>query len=222
MKKPCKVVMLPTNEITGISKFNEEYTWYHKGYAPKDLKLVTYYHLYITSDEEIKEGDWGMGFAVGINNVGRGHFLFKHDGSIPSKVNALAEGSKKIIATTDKSIYYSGYSKHSKNSYMESSGVGYLPQIPESFIKAYVEAQGNIKEVLVEYEPYYDNPNTATLNDKFNFRLKTRPDNTIIIHRAKTYTESDMRTCWETAIRSTGNPLPTTFDQWIEHFNNTK
>lgn len=213
MKKPCKVVMLPTNEITGISKFNEEYTWYHKGYAPKDLKLVTYYHLYITSDEEIKEGDWGMGFAVGINNVGRGHFLFKHDGSIPSKVNALAEGSKKIIATTDKSIYYSGYSKHSKNSYMESSGVGYLPQIPESFIKAYVEAQGDIKEVLVEYVIGQGQENGETTSIKE--WIKTREDNTIIIHRAKTYTREEMEKAYREGFKDGLNKIHRAFE-WIQ------
>jgi len=71
-----------------------------------------------------------------------------------------------------------------------------LPQIPESFIKAYVEANGEIDEVMVEYESdcvcdswaklsqcefEYEQNNRRGMCSK-PFRLKTRDDNTVIIH----------------------------------------
>jgi hypothetical protein len=60
--------------------------------------------IYITSDEEIKEGDYGLGFALGIKGVGRGHYVFKQDGTNVGKLNAICNGSKKIILTTDQDL----------------------------------------------------------------------------------------------------------------------
>jgi len=48
------------------------------------------------SDEEIKEGDYGVGFATGIKGHGGRYFLFKHDGSVEAKLNVLAKAQKVI------------------------------------------------------------------------------------------------------------------------------
>jgi hypothetical protein len=61
-------------------------------------------NIYITSDEEIKDGDYGLGFALGIKGVGRGHYVFKQDGTNVGKLNAICNGSKKIILTTDQDL----------------------------------------------------------------------------------------------------------------------
>ena len=71
---------------------------------------------------------------------------------------------------------------------MDSSGVGYLPQPSNSFIRAYVEAQGNIKEVLVEYEiDYVANATPPTKPwDPTVYLPKVNPeDNTITIEKVK-------------------------------------
>ena len=65
-------------------------------------------HIYITSDEEIKEGDYGLGFALGIKGVGRGYYVFKQDGTNVGKLNAICNGSKKIILTTDQDLIKDG------------------------------------------------------------------------------------------------------------------
>ncbi len=65
-------------------------------------------HIYITSDEEIKEGDYGVGFAHGIRGAGRGHYIFKQDGSNAGKLNAICDGAEKIILTTDQDLIKDG------------------------------------------------------------------------------------------------------------------
>ena len=65
-------------------------------------------NIYITNDEEIKEGDYGLGFALGIKGVGRGHYVFKQDGTNIGKLNAICNESKKIILTTDQDLIKEG------------------------------------------------------------------------------------------------------------------
>ena len=65
-------------------------------------------NIYITNDEEIKEGDYGLGFALGIKGVGRGLYVFKQDGTNIGKLNAICNESKKIILTTDQDLIKDG------------------------------------------------------------------------------------------------------------------
>lgn len=120
----------------------------------KSSHLNEFDHLYVISDEEIKEGDW---------------FYYKHFGEdIIDKTNENTDlvnlnnpdkYFKKIIASTDKSLE--------------------LPQIPQQFIEQYIESynkNNNIDKVMVEYENgYIDNrPVSKGI-------LKVNPDNTINI-----------------------------------------
>jgi hypothetical protein len=59
-RKKCKLVMLPTEDKTQIftSKRDNVLHYHFKGHTPNNVK--SYQHLYITSDDEIKEGDWRM------------------------------------------------------------------------------------------------------------------------------------------------------------------
>ena len=66
------------------------------------------HNIYITNSEEIKDGDYGLGFALGIKGVGRGHYVFKQDGTNVGKLNAICNGSKKIILTTDQELIKDG------------------------------------------------------------------------------------------------------------------
>lgn len=62
-------------------------------------------HLYEVSDEKPQQGEWGIGYAVGIEIdgeiTGNGFFKFFNNGSCKSKLSSLCKGSKKIISTTD-------------------------------------------------------------------------------------------------------------------------
>ena len=181
MKKLCNVVMLPTNEKAPLGFLMGKLV------IPNHLNVIQYQHLYITSDEEIKEGDWVVreyypmtkGFTRSVEQFIRAKADFG---------DSLSR--KKIIATTDKSLTILV-----ENKLWGQKGMGTyntLPQILESFIKAYIEAQGNIKEVLVEYEH-----KTGYTQDGLDYKekeltIKLRPDNTIIIHQAKTYTRDEI------------------------------
>ncbi len=170
MKKKCKVVMLPTEINTNIGLLRAE----RLGYIPDmhnngDWEFVNTnwkrQHLYITSDDEIKEGDW---FIYG-NKV-----IKSDDNSLLS--NKLCQ---KIIATTDKSLLIKSevynYSKRKYN----------LPQIPKAFIEEYCKV-GGINEVMVEYT----NPSIISYKGqngahKIPSKPKTNSINEILIYPIK-------------------------------------
>jgi len=150
MKKKCNVVMLATikgdiipkgtilahkiNRLT-ISDIDETKLTMGKFYNE-----YTPQHLYITSDDEIKEGIYVTdGRHIGLVS------LPENDGTVTEKVrktlfritdqrNNVHCGDisdfKVILASTDKSLN--------------------LPLIPQSFIQEYIEKQGKIDEVFVE------------------------------------------------------------------------
>jgi hypothetical protein len=117
-------------------------------------------HLYITSDDKIKEGDWYLtdnnkvlqctktifGLVYADNDHGR---QIKH--------------CRKIIATTDPSLG--------------------LPQPSESFIKAYIEAYNNgnvIEDILIEV--YKEEDYEYSYHYHIDLKLK---DSNIIIRKVK-------------------------------------
>lgn len=97
-------------------------------------------HLYILSDEEIKKGDW----VFDERNV---VFQFKHfnSGILHSDNHSQFENRcKKIIATTDKSL------KIVKRISVSDNVIDYpdyVPQLPESFIQAYIKAYNEGKPI---------------------------------------------------------------------------
>ena len=134
MLKKCKVVMLPTNEKERRLYSNEQNN-------PNDLNETTYYHLYIISNDEIKEGDWFIGCVNGITKS------YKHKlvgGFLP----ILYPEDKKIIATTDSSIRISSWEPYHEHPQIS------LPQPSQSFINVFVKEynKGNvITDLMVEY-----------------------------------------------------------------------
>lgn len=122
MFKKANVVMLPTNEKANIAKYNN--TLYNT-IKDKDYSQCYYQHFYITSDEEIKKGDW----------------YYDCECKVKAKICRLADDElpmsydRKIIASTNPSLN--------------------LPQPSPQFIQKYIEEynKGNIiTEVMVEYE----------------------------------------------------------------------
>lgn len=178
MWNKCKVVMLPTEKASSIHLNPKKLVKWHMDITPTNKDCVNQ-HLYILSDEEIKEGDWGIGHAKGINGIGTGYYVFKHDNSNIAKVNALAEGSKKIIATTDKSLG------------LASPSTSFIEKFVEEYNKDNV-----ITDVMVEYEelaravgkPLEKLDSGVDDFDKkiIGHKLKINPkDNTITIKKVK-------------------------------------
>jgi hypothetical protein len=170
MKKSAQVVMLPTNERATMALSGNKLSLKTKALQEESQ------HLYILSDEEIKEGDWFVGFADGSIKP----FVKQADESTVEinnwQLNKKGHSSnKKIIATTNKSIILPE----------RFPSFTYLPQPSQSFIEHFVDEynKGNvITEVMVEYESIgaYANPKYDS-----DYQLKINSDNTINIINSK-------------------------------------
>jgi hypothetical protein len=126
------------------------------------LKNRNWYHLYITTDEEIKEGDW---YYWSVTNT-----IQKAIKDSLGRLPKIEDGSKKIIATTDKSLG--------------------LASPSTSFIEKFVEEynKGNIiTKVIVEYESVeYCRPMPMVHQKYYISKVKINPkDNTITIKKVK-------------------------------------
>jgi len=198
--KKCQVLLLPTNEkakigeyalmlnsATGIKAYLScGIIQREEAYNMKCEKQ----HLYILSSEEIKEGDWYMYCHFGEWIISNSRETLKNETNTLENLNK-DDYFKKIIATTDFELrtpdsgMKAGY-------YMKDSTP--LPRPSDDFIKAFVEKQGKIDKILVEYkEPYNklvgskigSNIGHFTLTEENKYRLKINPDNTINIKPIK-------------------------------------
>lgn len=154
--KRAQVIMLPTNKsnivLINLKKEfligTETYKSFLQG--GKDWvynKSVTDnsespQHLYIISDDEIKEGDW---YLNSLNSYTI-HCYFKGE-KLPNY------GIRKIIATTESTMI--NYSIKSNPNSGISTYIKELPQPSQQFIEKYIESYNKgeiITDVLVEYE----------------------------------------------------------------------
>lgn len=166
--KLCKVVILAAEKASKVVVQNNQY------FKPQ--------HLYFTSDDEIKEGDWY--YNESVNNIFRAE-LKSH--STPPK--------NKIIASTDPNI---------------------TPDflIPESFIKVYVDSYNSsnpITEVNLELS-WFNYGVVDGGEDNYDLIVKTRPDNTVIVHSTKTYSRDEVVNLISDAITNFSS-----HDQWIKY-----
>ena len=203
----AKVHRLATDDYTSIVVSNKgelEYTYGEQvnGYQK---------HLYITTDEEIKEGDW---------------FYYNHNGGVIGQYKkGMGEVDGKIIATTDPKILGKSKITETKNVIRHSV----FPSIPQSFIEEYCKA-GGIDEVLVECKriPHFDieYSHNGLRTEKFNGvtyedtnEPKLNPDNTIIIHpvEEKMYSLDNLRNAYDVGrnYQRTGD-IDLHFDNWIK------
>lgn len=195
--KECGVVMLETKDCTNIHKdkransypklqkpsllggiWKSDPNHYQSVQATRD-GLQENFHLYITSDDEIKEGDWYLEPNVDIKPTQC------------KKISELTKNDKKIIATTDTSIGFTDHKISPVPNFCE------FPQPSDKFIQAYIDAYNKsekIEKVLVEYGLFcntnkYPNiktecncPCTEEINCGITLKLK---DNNIIIKKVK-------------------------------------
>ena len=142
LKRKCQVVMLATENKTNSLKGYKDASLlfpFRENYAannPLIEKELCHYHLYILSDEEIKEGDWCIETNINSPNYNK-PFIAHNEENYINSVRACNnyQSVKKIIASTDKSLN--------------------LPEPSPSFIQKYIEEwnKGNrISEVNVLYE----------------------------------------------------------------------
>ena len=171
----ANVVMLPTNQKTD-GMICKDITGQDKIIAIKTKYLMEHedyigHHLYIISDDEIKENDWYLGTSMKSSYYG----LHKCDSKrLEAITKEFKNVAKKVIASTDSSLE--------------------LPQPSQQFIQKYIEEynRGNIiTDVLVECENKFDGKEYVDELDAYGYDkvksiLKINPqDNTITIKIAK-------------------------------------
>lgn len=143
-RKRTKVHRLPTEDASHISQNALGAIFFNR--IPKEKQGVfTPQHLYFTTDEEIKEGDWYLDTYTANEITGmRSIFIKIGELVIRQCSNSLPFIGKKIIASTNHKLCI-------ECTYKKDDKCKSLPQPSEAFIKAYCE-QGGIDEVDVEYE----------------------------------------------------------------------
>lgn len=157
----CKVVILPTKKASNLYIYDDRVT---KSLHQRELGITSNdgyrngQHLYITSDEEIKEGDWYI-----YNEELLAQFKKEYNQSA-----VLVKKNKKIIATTDPKLN--------------------LPKPTEGFIKKFVEKYNKgevITDIFVECtHPSFDEWESRGEPVGY-YPLKLSSQNEITIHPIK-------------------------------------
>lgn len=153
MKKRCRIVILSTERIveTRSGYFTDGISLVVSG-GPKEEKSLEIVrsmcgmevpnpqHLYLISDDDIKRNDWA--YDPHLNEIFR--------------VSKKVIGCKKIIASTDPVLttcnYCTSSIEYDHKMGCENKINGRVPKIPIKFIESYVNSNGGINEVEVEYE----------------------------------------------------------------------
>lgn len=126
-KENCKLLMLPTSDTSAPLCKDIKYLDVQMSEDFESMEYPRHQHLYVVSDEEITENDlfidlFGSTIKKGFNGI--------------EMAKGLISTSKKIIATTDKSLG--------------------LPLIPHSLVLGFqirYNTPSPIESILVEYEP---------------------------------------------------------------------
>jgi len=139
MDKLHNVVMLPTKNKAAFFQSNGHPELLQIGDNRVKNPYWTGQHLYLTSDEEIKKGDFFINTSSKTIHQSNGTEIFDY-----RKGNQV---NFKIIATTDE--YLKLRIDNSIGEYIDITNMQ-IPQIPKSFVSEYVA--GTIEKVLVAYE----------------------------------------------------------------------
>lgn len=220
MKLKRNVVMLPTNEKAStnglvINPFTNKIEYndivIKKGAKYYTDVAFTYNHLYITSDEKIKEGDWYIDDTNAVRQS-----VTSDDIYWKSRTDY-----KKIIATTDKSL------TTSEIVYPEEF-IHNLPSPSPEFVQAYIKAYNageSITDVMVEYEEYaVGNYGMSDGEPDIDIRLKVDKNNCITITKVRdSFTRKDMVEFGKYAFAMAYSTKDTalSFEELLDNFEQT-
>lgn len=168
MKRTFKVVMLPTEKASAL--YLKSGLLFYPELGKRKGTVAVNQHLYIISDDRIKEGDWQLVYEDGQYSI-RQYTVKggKKWGSEAFNSKGLISLCKKIIASTDKSITPKFW-------------------VPYSFVNAYVKANNAgkpITEINLEMED-------AIMYDDGLFMPKHRIDGSVVVHQSRTYSRSEV------------------------------
>ena len=172
MKKRAKVHLLPTEPSSAETCIGVRGNIMAYHLAIHHLALSKFYHIYITTDDEIKEGDW----LIWNDKV------YKH--SKTSFTGIDFSDCKKIIATTDPELHNTRLKDCPVNPEDNMVSVRGVAKPSKEFIEEYCRA-GGIDKVDVEYGLFHDG-NFKDDDETHAFKATRKPrvnsHNEIIIH----------------------------------------
>ena len=229
--KRAQVIMLPTEQYTNLCLgHNLSYVESKNSISIdaiwKSIELQYPYkpqHLYIISEDEIKEGDWFIGDNISIKQC-----TLNNGGNINFKGGWYSGSTncKKIIATTDTSLNYETpfYGMDEDNNF---------PQPSQQFIEKYIEEYNNgniITDIKVEYKRVFETIAKGMIGHPeddiswWNEKLKINPkDSTITIKKLKDSwnREEIIEQMWSAykaanTVFEDESALRIEFDNWID------
>ena len=95
--------VLPTNKPSRVFNTNKGEYYFREHYVPDTIQTCKNYNIYITSDEEIKEGDWFFNGEHVLQASRITDIIIDTEGQWSD-----IESSKKIILTTDQDLIKDG------------------------------------------------------------------------------------------------------------------
>jgi hypothetical protein len=201
VKKRAKVHLLPTDKASRLVKF-QMFGKNKLNYSDEILPIQDeeqYHHLYFTTDEEIKEGDW---------------FMFYGEPRQAKNLIAEPVNQGKIIATTDPKLHSTRLKDCPINPEDNMVSVRGVSKPSKEFIEEYCRA-GGIDEVDVEYGLFHDG-NFKDDNETHAFKAIRKPkvtsNNEIIIHsieeKMKTREQAQARALELYPIKDVGADYP--------------
>jgi hypothetical protein len=230
--KRVQVIMLPTErhtykKLNSIRLFNDKlqqdsYTENFHSNTPMKTSLPIQ-HLYLISDDEIKEGDWYYNSLY--NTIHQCNNKERHRTVIYLNNKLEKVRCKKIIATTDKLLQ--------SKQVIGRDSIGiiynelYLPRPSQQFIEKYIESYNKgevITDVLVEYENIKFTELDANSKEMWNFVSKLKinyKDHIITIKKLKdSWNKEEVKTLIRKAITETNKVgvrnIPMEYNKWIE------
>ena len=173
-RKRAQVISLPTDKFTGLFKTVDKDgdITLHYSLIEKVRENNEGFHLYIVTDDEIKEDDWCIliGDCGGVMSTPQ-QWLGK---------GVLNDGLRKIIATTDPELSEINQCDGCQKGLLIDDGIHrdeqmfgiactknrykQLPQPSKAFIEEHCKV-GGIDEVEVEYEPVGENDGVCNKNE---------------------------------------------------------
>lgn len=231
VKRKCQAILLEVNDNLALKSERKALTMLGKDlFNPFTNKIQ---HLYIVSDDEIKEGDFiiyanSILKILNVNSVGC--LVKMSDGEF----RIVKSHCKKIIATTDQSLTIEGKAPSGDIAWRFP-----FPKLSQSFIQKYITEynKGNIiVDIMVEYECLVSEQiklidvsksisEDLSESKCIESKLKINPkDNTITISKAKdNYSISEVKQLLYQAFIShkaiNGKITPKEAEELIPAFN---
>ena len=200
MKQKKQIIMLPSEKPSQIIMTGGKLFIYSAERPKSSIVDNSTQHLYILSDEEIKDGDW--------------YYSIEFKVILQSESTSIEGAVQKIIATTDPDLLSTG--DKAIIDYTFKDGIF---EIPQHIIEVYVK--NPFDEVEVEYEKtssaLSDYIQRRPINNKAYYKPKLNQDGTLAVSlvEEKMYSREEVINLCENAFDE-GSFREMDFDKWIK------